>query len=157
MDRETSTILLFLVALLLVFAAAQPLLPSTTQRFSELGILGPNQTIGSYPTNVTTGHSFLLYGFIGNHEGQTTYYEFQVKLGNQSTQISNITSASLPVIFEYSRILADNQSFVFPINLTLGSVGMNQRLIFELWDYNSTQQGFGYTGLWNQLWMNVTS
>jgi uncharacterized membrane protein len=157
MDKETSTILLFLVALLLVFAIAQPLFPSTAERFSELGVLGPSQTIGTYPTNVTAGHSFLLYGYIANHEGQAAYYQLEVKLGSQNTQISNTTSASAPVIFDYSRVLLDNQSFVFPMNLTLGTAGMNERVIFELWDYNATGQSFVYTGLWNQLWMNVTA
>jgi hypothetical protein len=45
----------------------------------------------------------------------------------------------------------------FPLTLALTNQGTNVRLIFELWAYNATSSSYGYTGLWNQLLLNVTS
>lgn len=157
MDKEAAGIALVLVTVLAVFAAVQPLLPSNAQPFSELGVLGPGKAIGGYPTTVTAGSPFLLYGYIGNHEGVSTYYQLLVKAGNESTSVSNSTYARAPVIFTYSHVLDDNQSTTVPLNLTLNDQGTDVRLIFELWSYNVTSSSFGYTGLWNQLLLNVTS
>ncbi len=157
MDRTTASVALVLVTVLAVFAAIQPVLPASVEPFSELGVLGPNHVIGGYPTTVVAGRPFLLYGYVGNHEGSSSYYQFLVKVGNQTTQVSNSTSAHAPVVFTYSRVLENNQSTIFPLNLTLSSPGTNVRLIFELWSFNVTTSSYTYTGLWNQLLLNVTS
>jgi len=157
MDKEVGTVALVLIAILAVFVAVQPLLSSSNEPFSELGVLGPNQTIGGYPTNVTVGQQISLYGYVGNHEGAVTYYDMLVKLGNNSTQISNSTFADAPILASYFHVLGDNQSWTFPVDLSLNQSGTDQRLIFELWSYNETTSAFSYTGLWNQLWINVTS
>src|SRR5487761_1736177 len=150
-NKETASIVLVLVTILAVFAVVQPLIPSNSQKFSELGVLGPNQTISGYPTSVTVGQQISLYGYVGNHLDEVSYYQVLVKLGNQSTQISNSTAASAPELAGYYQALANNQSWIFPINLRLNKNGINQRIIFELWIYNDTASGFTYTGLWNQL------
>jgi uncharacterized membrane protein len=156
MDKETAGIALALVTVLAVFAAIQPILPANNEPFSELGVLGPSQTLGGYPTSVAAGTPFLLYGYIGNHEGVSGYYQLLVKVGNQTTLVSNSTYAQAPVIFTYSRVLENNQSTTFPLHLVVSSQGNDTRLIFELWSYNVTSSSFGYTGLWNQLLLNVT-
>lgn len=157
MDKETASIALVLITVLAVFAAIEPILPVNSQAFSEIGVLGPSQTIGGYPTSVVAGSPIVLYGYIGNHEGVSSYYQFLVKVGNQTTQISNSTYAQAPVIFTYSHVLENNQSTTFPMTLTLSNQGTDVRLIFELWSYNVTSSTYGYTGLWNQLFLNVTS
>ena len=157
MDKETASIALVLVTVLAVFAAIEPILPANSQPFSEIGVLGPSQTIGGYPTSAVAGNPFLLYGYIGNHEGVSSYYQFLVKVGNQTTQISNSTYAQAPVIFTYSHVLENNQTTTFPMTLTLSNPATSVRLIFELWSYNVTSSSYGYTGLWNQLFLNVTS
>lgn len=156
MDEETATIALGLVTVLAIFVAVQPILPSNAESFSELGVLGPNQKIGGYPTSLTVGQQFQLYGYMGNHEGVVSYYQVLVKLGNQTTQISNSTSARAAVISSYSLVLNDNQSSTFPMQLSIGQAGTNQRVIFELWSSNVTNSQFRYTGLFAQLWLNVT-
>jgi uncharacterized membrane protein len=154
MNKQISFTILFSIAILLILVEVWPLIPTNVSHYSEIGVLGPNRQLGGYPANVTTTQVVSLYGFIANHEGSVQFYQFLVKLGNQTTQVSNITSASAPIIFSSSEFIDDNQSLTFPINLTLTHSGSNQRLIFELWDYNATQ--FTYTGLWNQIWVNVT-
>jgi uncharacterized membrane protein len=157
MDKEAASIALVLVTILAVFAAIQPILPANSEPFSELGVLGPRQVIGGYPTRVVAGSPFHLYGYIGNHEGVSSYYQFLVKVGNQTTQVSNSTYAQAPLIFTYSQVLENNQTATFPLNLTLSNPGTNVRLIFELWSYDVTTSSYAYTGLWNQLFLNVTS
>ena len=155
-DKEVSTVALFLVAMLAIFVAVQPLLPSNAENFSELGVLGPNQTIANYPTSLVAGQSFHLYGFVGNHEGAVEYYRVLVKLGNQTTQVSNKTSSIAPTMAIYSQVLNNNQNWTFPMNLSINRTGTNLKIIFELWSYNSTTSSFAYLGLWNQLYVNVT-
>jgi uncharacterized membrane protein len=157
LDKETATLALAVVTILAVFAAVSPLLPSNAEPFSELGVLGPTQQIGGYPTTLVVGQSFQLYTYVGNHEGLVSYYQVEVKAGNQSTVISNSTSANLPPILTHFVVLSDNSSTVFPVTLSMPTAGLNQRLIFELWMFNTTSSRFSYTGLWNQLWINVTS
>lgn len=157
MDKEVGTIVLVLITIVSVFVAIQPLLPSNNQAFSELGILGGNQTIADYPTNLLTGQHFLLYGYVGNHEGTVYYYKMIIKLGNQNTLISNSTYASAPILATYSYVLNNNQSLTFPINMSLNTTGTNLKLIFELWSYNFTTSSFEYDGIWDQLYVNVTS
>jgi len=148
---------LAVVTILAVLAAVYPVLPQNNQPFSELGILGPNQKIGGYPTNATVGQQISLYGYVGNHEGGASYYQFLVKLGNQSTVVSNSTAATAPVILTTYKILANNQTTTFPLTIVLRQPGTNERLIFELWKFNTGTSSFGYTGLWDQLFVNVTS
>ena len=157
MDKQVGTVALVLITTLTVFVALQPILPSNSELYSELGILGPSQIIGGYPTNVTMGQQISLYGYVGNHEGVVTYYEMLVKFGNNSTQISNSTSADAPILASYFHVLGNNQSWTFPVDFSVNQSGTNQRLIFELWSYNKTTSAFSYMGLWNQLWINVTS
>ena len=157
MDRETATLALAVVTMLAVLAAVYPILPSNGEAFSELGVLGPSQKISGYPTTVTVGQGFGLYVYVGNHQGEAEYYQVLVKEGNQGTVVSNSTSANLPAVLTNSLVLGDNSSTIFPVSLSMHTAGDNQRLIFELWMFNSTTDNFAYTGLWNQIWMNVTS
>jgi uncharacterized membrane protein len=156
LDRETATLALAVVTILAVFAAVSPLLPRSGEPFSELGILGPSQKIGGYPSTAAVGQQFLLYTYVGNHEGRVSYYQVMVKAGNQSTVISNSTSASAPLLLTRYLVLSDNSSTTFPVTLSMPQAGLNRRLIFELWMFNSTTSQFSYTGLWNQLFINVT-
>ena len=157
MDRETGALALAVVTILAVLAAVYPILPANNEPFSELGVLGPGQVIGGYPSTVAVGQQFTLYVYVGNHEGVVGYYQVLVKEGDQATAISNLTAANLPPVLTNSLVLGDNSSTTFPVALTMTTAGLNQRLIFELWMFNSTTMSFAYTGLWNQLWLNVTA
>jgi len=157
LDRETAGLALAVVTILAVLAAVYPILPANSEQFSELGVLGPGQKIGGYPTSVAVGQGFNLYVYVGNHEGDSAYYQVLVKEGNQATAISNSTAASLPPVMSDSLILANNASTTFPMTVSMNTAGLNQRLIFELWMLNTTTSSFAYTGIWNQLWLNVSS
>jgi len=147
---------LAVVTMFAVLAAVYPIIPTNSEPFSELGVLGPGQVIGGYPTMVTTGQQFTLYVYVGNHEGSVGYYQVLAKEGNQATVISNSTAANLPPVMSHSLVLGDNSSTTFPVTISMSTTGLNQRLIFELWMFNSTTTSFSYTGLYDQIWINVT-
>jgi uncharacterized membrane protein len=157
MNRQTATIILAFITIVVVVAALTPLIPLKQQRFSELGILGPDQTIKGYPTSVAANQSFLLYGYIRNQEGNIEEYQLLVKTGNQTTTVTNTTFANAPIIATYWHILKNSETWLFPMNLSVNRSGTNTRIIFELWSYNVPNSGFEYTGLWNQILLNVTS
>lgn len=125
--------------------------------FSELGILGPNQKIADYPTSVYAGQNFTLYLYVGNHEGHVMYYQVLVKVGDRSSVINeNVSLASQPIA-SYSMVLLDNQTYLRPIVLSLPHSGTNERVVFELWDYQANMSGFVYHHIFNQMYVNVSA
>jgi uncharacterized membrane protein len=156
MNRQLGIAVLASITILIIVATIQPLLPVQKERFSELGVLGPNQTIGGYPARVVVNQTFLLYGFVGNSEGIVENYRLLVRLGNQSTPVTNVTYANAPVLAMYWRIVDASQNWLFPMNLTIRQAGTNTKLIFELWAYDPSTSSFSYKGLSNQILMNVT-
>src|SRR5689334_15150530 len=101
MNKEFQIAIIGLTAMLAIFAVWQPLIAVNNDKYSVLAVLGPNQTLGGYPSQLVAGHPFQIYGYVQNQEGITEYYQFVIKLGNQATVISNTTSANAPVIYTY--------------------------------------------------------
>lgn len=157
MDRETATLALAVVTILAVLAAVYPIIPVNSEKFYEIGVLGPNQKIGGYPSVVTVGQRFLLYCYVGNHEGSPSYDQLLVKEGNSSTVVSNSTATDAPVILTRYLVLDNNQNTTFPITLSMQSPGAHQRLIFELWSFDANTSQFAYTGITAYIWVNVTA
>ena len=156
MKSQIKIAILTVATITVALVALQPLLPVVQERFSEIAILGPNMTIGDYPRNITVDQYFLLYGIVSNHEGNVQSYEVMAKLGNQTTSVSNSTYASAPLLQKYWKILPKEETWLFPMNLTIDRPGTNLRLIFELWSFNPSSASFEYSGLWNQVWINAT-
>jgi uncharacterized membrane protein len=125
--------------------------------FSELGILGPNQVIGGYPTSLVVNESFTLYLYVGNHEGHVMYYDIRVKLGDNSSVVNDTVSLDAPIMEDYRVLLVDGQNWTQPITLSIGETGTDLRLVFEMWTYNTTVGDFTYHDIWDQLWMNISS
>jgi uncharacterized membrane protein len=157
MDKELSTIALVLITGLLIFAVAQPVIPNLNQPFSEIGILGPQRLAINYPKQLVAGQNFSLYIYVGNHEQVTEYYQVLLKLGNISTITNGTTPSNVPVISTYSYVLNNNQNVTFPITMSINRTGIFQRLVFELWIYNTTSSSFFYTQDRGVLDINVTS
>jgi uncharacterized membrane protein len=128
-----------------------------TEPFSELGVLGPNQKIGDYPTTLLVNQNFTLFLYVGDHEGRAMYYDIRVKLGDNSSVVNGTVSLDSPVLADYRVILTDNQTWLQPINLSIDQPGTNLRLVFEMWVYNTTAANFTYHSLYDQLWFNVTT
>ena len=157
MNSPKSVIALSLIAIFAISIAIQPILPATSEKYSALGLLGPNQQVAGFPTNVTTGQSFRLYAYVTNHEGVSDYFQILIKLGNQNTLVNKTAYARAPILASYSQVLLNNQSWTFPMNLSINSPGNDQKLVFELWSYNVTSSIFQYTGRYDTLYLNVTT
>jgi len=126
------------------------------QPFSELAVLGPDGKIGNYTSSVAAGRNFTLDLYVGNHEGQVTYYRVYVKLGNLSSVVDRNVSLSAPPIAAYDVFLKDNQTVVHPMTFQLSKVGAEQKLVFELWTFSPVKDAFAYAHSWNQIILNVT-
>ena len=125
--------------------------------FSELGILGPNMKLGDYSREVRIGERMDLYLYVGNHEGTVQYYRVLIKLGDQSSNVSDTDPLDAPVLASYEMILLNESNSTTPITLSVNKPGLNQRLVFELHRLDTASQVFVYHQRWNQLWLNVTA
>jgi uncharacterized membrane protein len=150
--EQVCAIFLGVTIIIAAFSVSGLFISRQGEPFSELGVLGPNMQLGNYPSEIVVGQTVHFTGYVGNHMGQPQYYTFMVKLGNNDTQVNPAGVAS---IHEYSQVLANNQTWAFPIDITLTKVGVNQRIIFELWFYNTTTQQTQYHQRWGQIWLNV--
>jgi len=157
-DEELKAVALVLIGVMGAIAV-YPILEEgrIVEPFSELGILGPNLKIGDYPRELAVGEEFNLYLYVGNHEGSAQYYRVLVKLGDRSMNVSDTTPLDAPVVAQYDVVLPDESNSTLPITLSVGRVGLNQRLVFELDRYDVGSGGFVYHQRWNQLWLNVTA
>ena len=124
------------------------------EQFSELGVLGPTQNLSGYPTEVVAGSTVNLYTYVGNYLDAPAWYSVQIKIGDNSTAVN---PANLPAALTIDTVLLPGENSTLPANVLIPSVGDNQRIIFELWEFNATTGSFSYTGLWDQIWLNVTA
>ena len=141
-----------IIALVAVSGVIMP--KNMGEQFSELGVLGPNMKLGDYPSQVVESETVNLYVYVGNHMGQPMFYTVALKLGDNNTAIN---PANTPVIQQYRQVVPENQTWMFPVSVTLNQAGLNQRLIFELWAYNQTTNALQYHERWGQIWLNVTA
>jgi uncharacterized membrane protein len=124
--------------------------------FSELGILSQNEEMGDYPTELSVDQKMELFLYLSNYEGIITYYRVLTKLGDSSLNVSDIMPYTGSVISYYDHVLLDKTNITIPIALNITKPGLNQRLVFELYKYDTEKNIFTYDGQWLQLWFNVT-
>lgn len=144
------------ITIIIAFFSVSPIILPRNQgeQFSELGVLGPNMKLGDYPSQVVASDAVNLYVYVGNQMGSPIYYTIMVKLGNNDTQVN---PAPIAPIQQFSQIIPSNQTWTFPVNVTLTQPGLNQRIIFELYSYNQTLNQNQYQDVWGQVWLNVTA
>ena len=98
------------------------------EKFSELYYLGPGHMAEGYPYNVRENVSYLVYLGVGNHMGDSAFYEVCVKFRNSSESLPNATSgeaSSLPVLFVYRVFLGDGAVWEGALNFSLLNVGFD--------------------------------
>jgi uncharacterized membrane protein len=157
-DERIQAVLMIIVLAYGVLTVAPVILGDrVVEPFSELGILGPNMKLGDYPREVALGENVDLYLYIGNHEGALMYYRVIVKQGDQSMNVSDTDPYPGILLHQFEHVLVDERNTTMPISVQLTEPGVNRRMVFELYKYNSEIQGFQYDGIWVQLWMNVTA
>ena len=153
--EQVCAVFLGLTIIIAFFAASQFILPKGTgEQFSELGVLGPNMKLGDYPSEIVAGDTVNLNVYVGNQMGKPMYYIVMVKLGDNETVVG---PAPVTPIQQFTSVVPNNGTWIFPVDVTLTHVGINQRTIFELWAYNETVNQNQYNELWGQVWLNVTA
>ena len=150
--KQIFALILGTIIIITLIGLASTFIPQNTEKFSELGILGPTKQLENYPKEIVAGETINLYGYVANQMDEPTYYTFLIKYGDNTTATN---PAPLDTIQKYEKIIQQNQTWTFPIELSLTQTGQDQRIIFELWTYNVTTNQNQYTDLWLQLWVNV--
>ena len=149
-------------------SGAIPHLPGGAQ-FSELYLLGPNNTAENYPFNIAVGQNYSVYVGVGNQLGSSAYYVLYVKLGNETDPLPNNTlgtPSSLQPLYEYKFSIQNGMNWESPLNFSVSnaSISGNDSQINTLqlngvafnvdkpamWDSNSTT--FKYQLLF-ELWL----
>jgi uncharacterized membrane protein len=156
-DKVKAVVLAAVIVMGLMTAGQYWLEHRVVEPFSELGVLGPNQTIGDYPSNVAVGQNVTLYGYIGNHQGGVMYYDLRVKLGNSTTAVNETTWVDVPSVADFRAVLRDGQNSAFPLALSFSQPANGTKVIFELWEFDFSSGSFLYSGLWGQILLNVTA
>jgi len=188
------------IAALLV---ASPLLSKVlvwprTEFFTELYVLGSNQTAEDYPFNLSSGESYGISLGLGNHLGYCAYYLVEVKFRNESQSaptsfgpVEDRLPSSLPSLYNVTAFVADESVWQVPVSFGF-DYGYNNSLLrvdfhsltfngnvssfaegesttwntttsrfygdlmFELWRFNSSSNGFRYDGNFVDLKLNMT-
>jgi len=165
-----------LIALLLSALPAVSVLiafPVTSEKFSELWLLGSDHTAENYAFNVAIGGSKTAYLGIGNHMGSSTYYAVYVKFRNQTQPLPDETTStpsSLPSLYEIRTFIQDGQTWEKLITFSIleasqsetkslvNRLAINNRAVSTnssaIWD--PERDGFYYQ-LFFELWIYDTA
>ena len=171
--RDFHYLLAFALATIVVSSGAAYVLlnPPLPEQFYAMYILGSNGLAEHYypndNPNVAVGQPVNWTIGVYNHMGSLQYVVVRVKLLNSTQQSPDEltgTPSSVPTLFEFTRILADNETWSIPFvweilnaNLNSGQLvitrisinqnaisgnlvkavsGNNYRFVFELWFYD---------------------
>jgi hypothetical protein len=161
------------VALIGVLLIASPVLAEhlhfpNGEQYSELYLLGPDQTPQSIPLNIATGQNYTVNVGIGDHLGTSAYYVLYVKLRNETNQLPNQTTgtpSSLPQLYEYSSLVQNGENWTAPLTfsvshisisdnrLVLGSITINnvECNVCKIAEFDQQNDGYYYQ-LFIELW-----
>jgi hypothetical protein len=162
-------------SLILILLAAAPTfalfvsLPDSSEKFSELWLLGSEHKAKGYPFNVGINETYTVYLGAGNQLGYSAYYRIYVKLRNetQSLPISpNATSSTLPTLYQFDFCVKDGSIWETLLNFKISQVERSTGLIilrslsinevtflinsYSRW--NNLRNGFYYQ-LFFELWL----
>src|SRR5665647_725948 len=144
------------------------------QPFSELYILGPNQTLENIPFNIKAGVTYSVYLGVVNQMGSSCYYTSLVKLGNDTQSLPNPvlgTPSSLPVLYEYNSFISDGATWEAPLTFQVNQLTFHNNVsqlsgivingiefpIKQTSIWNSTKTGFYYNLFVELMIFNTTS
>jgi uncharacterized membrane protein len=84
------------------------------EQFSELYLLGPDDTAANYPFNIAVGQNYSVYVDVGNQLGSSAYYVLYVKFSNETDQMPNATLGTpsiLQPLYEYRFSIQDSMNW----------------------------------------------
>lgn len=178
MDLREYEVALIVVTAIVALIVASPALSRIlvfprTEFFTEMWLLGPNNTAENYPFNLTSGQNYTVNLGLANSLGSAAYYVVEVKFRNETEPgPTNSTASSLPSLFNITAFVADQGSWQIPLtfgfnysvnesvplvsfyNMTFNDVTLD--LTGQAAAYNTTRSGF-YGNLFFELWLYDTT
>jgi len=157
LDEEVTAVVMAIVMVVGVFTLSQTVFADrVVGPFSELAVLGPNLKIGDYPKEIVAGEEYVLYLYLGSHEGQVMYYRVLMKLGDRGNVINETHPLETEALASFDVVLQHGDNSTIPIIVRLDEPGLDRRLVFEMHTYDSGVGEFVYHQRFCQLWFNVT-
>jgi len=95
------------------------------QAFSEIYILGSNQTFDNIPFNIVAGANYSVYLGVANQMGSSCYYTALVKMANESGFLPNATleaPSTLPALYEFKTFLNDGGTWETPLTFQVNGL-----------------------------------
>ncbi len=148
--------IVFLVIVLIVVAVigVAQYVHITSASFTELLLLGKNNTLSDYPSIVPVGDNVTFTIAISNHLGYTGFYKILVKIDKGENNLSASSPAAVKVLREYYVIIPNSAQTIIKVPITFNQ-SSRYRLIFELWRYDTTRHDFVYDGIWVHKWVEI--
>jgi len=146
-------------SLALMLVAASPTLalfihlPSGSERFSELWLLGPGHKAEDYPSSVRVNKTYSVYVGVGNRLGYSAYYKIFVKFGNQTQPLpvdSNATPSSLPELYRYDFFVRDDEVWENLLNFSISDINRyDDFLVVNSLSINEVSFRVGILSVWD--------
>lgn len=138
------TILVAIVIMSAVLVYTMLTEPIESEQFSAMYILDSEKMADNYPKTVVLGtnSTFSLWVGVENQNDKTIEYSVQAKL-DDGTSTGDPSTAQLVDCF--NKTLTNKETWEFQVPISIDRQG-NNRIIFELWFFNQTENDWSYTG-----------
>jgi len=155
-SEEKTIILTILVALVIMVAILVYMVfltPAQKEPFTSIYLLDSEKQLENIPETVVLGENSTFSVWVGveNRNDTTIEYSVQVSLdeGNSADE-----SSSAELIGCFNRTLVNGEKWEFPVTISIDQLGSN-KVIFELWFFDETENGWEQTGIWINLSIEV--
>jgi hypothetical protein len=178
-DIVLKVVLAFAIIGIIVSSILMLTPPISRNGYSEIAILTYNENsdtyeANNYPTSIdynqTSGEaeSLKLFLMVSNQHSKAKYFEARVKIGLQSLYIDEETYVTNENGYFYTeewknKVISPDKIwgpseetscdiiFTSAILAALGGNESSYKIVFELWEWNTNQNSFVYTGLFTYL------
>ena len=118
--------------------------PIESEYFSAMYVLDSEKMADNYPKTVVLGtnSTFTLWVGVENQNGTTIEYSVQTKLDDGA---STEDPSTAQLVDCSNKTLTHGETWEFPVTINIDRQG-NNRVIFELWLFNQTENSWSYTG-----------
>ena len=125
--------------------------------FSVIALLNPQGLLGDYPTSVPPGSNVSLMVLIIDHMNEPMLYRVSAAVVNVTAPPApSSLSGSMENVTVYV-VVGPGRNATAPLVFTAPASPGQYKLLVLLYYYNATAGSYYYSGLFNQLYFNVTA
>ena len=150
-SEEKTIIITIVIAIVIIGALLVNLVitPAPNEKFSTIYYLDSEKQLDNIPKTVVLGENstFSLWVGVENHNDTTINYSVRVKYDDGK---STVNPSPVESTESFEKLLVNEENWEFPVTINIDQLGSN-RVIFELWFFNSTKTDWDYTGKWVNL------